>query len=330
MKTDRPAYVYLRNGYLYFERRGIRVRMHHKPGTREFAAEYALALAGQPKARNTSRTMAGLVERYKLSDRYTKLADRTKKDYQPALEHIVKIWGDVDPGKLRRTHFATMIETKKARAKFARDLLAVSSVLMRQAWEMGWRDDNPVQGMSRPQTPADRRLDRQPWPQDLIEKFREAAPLGTVERLVFELCLGTGQRIGDVLRMRWGDIEGNGINVRQSKTGAVLWIPFTATLADCLGQTRKQGLSIVAGRFGQRYSYTRIAARVLDTRRAIGAEAYDIHGLRHTAASELAAAGCSNELIQAVTGHKSAAMVHRYSAKAAQRARATKAQSKRT
>jgi len=45
--------------------------------------------------------------------------------------------------------------------------------------------------------------------------------------LIFELCLGTGQRIGDVRKMRWSDIEEGGINVRQGKTGKDLWIPFT-------------------------------------------------------------------------------------------------------
>ena len=68
---------------------------------------------------------------------------------------------------------------------------------------------------------------------------------------------------------------------------------------------------------------------VMAIRRKIGARAYDIHGLRHTAASELAALGCSDELIAAVTGHKSARMVAHYAATARQRSRASEAQSRR-
>ncbi|MBL3563248.1 tyrosine-type recombinase/integrase, partial [Rhodovulum sulfidophilum] len=63
---------------------------------------------------------------------------------------------------------------------------------------------------------ADPRL---PWPQSLIDAFRAAVPLGARERLLMELCLGTGQRIGDVLEMQWGDIQDGGITVKQNKTG---------------------------------------------------------------------------------------------------------------
>lgn len=41
-----------------------------------------------------------------------------------------------------------------------------------------------------------------------------------------ELCVGTGQRIGDVLDMRWSDIQDDGMMVRQSKTGKELWLPL--------------------------------------------------------------------------------------------------------
>ena len=64
-------------------------------------------------------------------------------------------------------------------------------------------------------------------------------------------------------------------------------------------------------------------------RKKIGAEAYDQHALRYTAAAELAAAGCSDELIEAVTGHKSRAMVARYAGAARQKVRAIEAQGKR-
>lgn len=45
------------------------------------------------------------------------------------------------------------------------------------------------------------------WPQDKIGAFRAAAEQGNRHRLIFEPLLGTGRRIGDVLRMRWSDIS---------------------------------------------------------------------------------------------------------------------------
>lgn len=64
-------------------------------------------------------------------------------------------------------------------------------------------------------------------------------------------------------------------------------------------------------------------------RREIGAEAFYIHGLRYSAASELAGAGCSDELIAAVTGHATGAMVRKYAGAARQKVRAIEAQSRR-
>lgn len=71
-------------------------------------------------------------------------------------------------------------------------------------------------------------------------------------------------------------------------------------------------------------SFRQASHAVMQVRRQIGAEAHDIHGLRH------AAAGCSDELIMAVTGHESRASVVRYAAAARQKPRAKEAQGRRT
>lgn len=54
-----------------------------------------------------------------------------------------------------------------------------------------------------------------------------------------------------------------------------------------------------------------------------------MHGWRYTAAHELAEAGCTDAEIAAITGHKSAEMVAKYSRKAGQKRRAKRAQEKR-
>ena len=64
-------------------------------------------------------------------------------------------------------------------------------------------------------------------------------------------CLGTGQRIGDVLRMRWNYIEAGGINVKQGKTGDALWVPMTPQLRAMLDATPKRGLASVARQDGR-------------------------------------------------------------------------------
>lgn len=79
---------------------------------------------------------------------------------------------------------------------------------------------------------------------------------------------------------------------------------------------------------GQRARFSQ-ADLIMAVRKKIGAEGYDNHALRHTTASELGALGVSDELIMAVTGHKSRAMVAHYAGAARQKARAKQAQASR-
>ena len=82
---------------------------------------------------------------------------------------------------------------------------------------------NPAKGVSELKT---EKKEREPWPSHLLSIYRDTCPLGTRERLVMELCLGTGQRIGDVLKMRWSDIQDGAVFVKQNKTNKELWVPI--------------------------------------------------------------------------------------------------------
>ena len=64
-------------------------------------------------------------------------------------------------------------------------------------------------------------------------------------------------------------------------------------------------------------------------RERIGAEAYDIHALRHSAARELYEAGCTDEEVKAITGHSAVTMLRLYGGATRQREFAKKAQEKR-
>src|SRR4051812_32305177 len=62
------------------------------------------------------------------------------------------------------------------------------------------------------------------WTEDEIATFRSVFPIGTRQRLAFELMLNTAQRRADVVRMGWQHIENGKIRVRQQKTGVALEI----------------------------------------------------------------------------------------------------------
>lgn len=93
---------------------------------------------------------------------------------------------------------------------------------------------------------------------------------------------------------------------------------YAAHLA-ALAETPRVGLTICAyGAAGKPTAYRGAADLVMAVRKKIGAEAYDLHGLRYTTAAELAALGCSDELIASITGHSTMAMVAKYSSQTRQ------------
>ena len=129
--------------------------------------------------------------------------------------------------------------------------------------------------------------------------------------------------------MGWPDLEDGGINLSQGKTGKRLWVPLTAHLRAALDALPRTDLAFLPKAKGAgRLSYRMAAQAMRDARAEIGAEDYDTHGLRYTAAVELLKAGCSDELIASVTG-QSIRMVEHYTRHVRQRMRATEAQKKR-
>lgn len=329
-KRSLPAHVYDKKGVLYFQRRGWpTARIAATVGTTAFALEYAALLNGAriaPAA--SSRTFSALVDSYINDRRYKKLAPRTAADYDKVLLWIRSRLGALPVDGMRRKDVIRARDANADRTRFANYIVQVLRVLFEHAIDIGWigAGTNPAKGVTMIKADTEERL---AWPAEMIEKFRLAARDEAL--LIFELCLGTGQRIGDVLKMCWSDIAGDGINVVQNKTGARLWIPFTSRLREILTRTPRRSLMIIAPIRGvsRPVSYRAAAQRISKVRAEIGAERYDIHGLRYSAASELAAAGCSDDLISAVTGHATAAMVRKYAGAERQKIRAIKAQEAR-
>ncbi|RBW56884.1 hypothetical protein DS909_09240 [Phaeobacter gallaeciensis] len=103
-----------------------------------------------------------------------------------------------------------------------------------------------------------------------------------------------------------------------------------AKLKDYLATLPRTGKHILAKNLTQPFSKRRVQKLVMDVRKQIGATEFVIHGWRYNAAVELAEAGCSDTEIQAVTGHKTLAMVQKYRAQANQKRLSKSAQAKRT
>lgn len=156
-------------------------------------------------------------------------------------------------------------------------------------------------------------------------------PTGS-ETLVYELCIGTGQRIGDVLKIRWGQIKDGAYGLTQGKTDKQMWIPLKDRLNAYLATIEKKGLTIITDAQGRPVHYQTVADEMRKVKAAMkhpDAAAYVTHGLRKNATIELCKAGCDDEMVKAVTGHSGVEMLKKYGGMVRQRELATRAQEAR-
>lgn len=99
----------------------------------------------------------------------------------------------------------------------------------------------------------------EPWPDDVRAEFETVATPRA--RLVYELCLGTGQRIGDVRKITWGHVKDGAYDFTQGKGDKPMWIPLTDRLAAYLATAEKKGLTIITDKVGRPVSYRTIAKK---------------------------------------------------------------------
>ena len=293
-------------GTLYFEKRGWpAVKFETQDATApEFWLEYAAFMSDgyRPAEKKVmQQNFSGLVDSYVRSQRYRKLAPSTAQDYDKALSYFKTSFGSLKPKEMKRSHIIQMRDSNTHRFRFANYTIQVIRILFEHAMDLDWVEYNPAKGVDLLVSDGP---DRQPWPQHLIEAFRDAADHRTL--LMFELALSSGQRIQDVLDFRWSDLSSDGgISLVQNKTGKTLWVPLSSQALTLLGHTKKKGMTIIttSARYGYRAMTYRSAQQQIQlVREKIGAMDYDIHSLRYSAACELAMAGCTDEEIGAITG----------------------------
>ncbi|MFI5351351.1 MAG: tyrosine-type recombinase/integrase [Candidatus Binatales bacterium] len=142
------------------------------------------------------------------------------------------------------------------------------------------------------------------------------------------LALNTGMRRGELLGLRWKDIDlvNRTITIREAKSGEGRRLPINAQAYEALSRLRRErireqeaGADLAAFRESAVFAPSP-AAMVMALKRhfgrALGAakiEDFHFHDLRHTFASRLAMSNFNLPTIAELLGHKTLAMTARYS-----------------
>lgn len=269
---------------------------------------------GRRPPRIVPRTLGALIQEYRASPGFARLAPSTRKVYLLAFTRLNRLY-TTPVEEIRRRHIIGARDTFADMPATANQIVVAFNVLMRHAVDMEYRENTPGKVPHLP-TGTYRR-----WTDEELALAGKVLPEHFRRPVI--LALHTGQRQGDVLTMRWSDYDGEGIAVVQQKTGAKLWIACHAELQAELAkwQQDRTATTIITDRNGRPYGDTFATRFSAELRKHEGLAGLVFHGLRHTAASRLAEAGCTAHEIAAITGHKSLATLARYTAGAEQKSR---------
>ncbi|WP_046651865.1 type IIL restriction-modification enzyme MmeI [Brevundimonas diminuta] len=157
------------------------------------------------------------------------------------------------------------------------------------------------------------------WTEHEIEAFELKWPVGTNERLGFDLLLYTAQRSGDVRQMTVHQILDGRVLVRQEKTGQLVDIPQHPNLQASLAARKIEHLALLTTRQGKPFTEKGFGNWVSKAAERAGLPHCSAHGLRKAAARRLAEAGCTAHEIMSITGHQSLKEVERYTREVARR-----------
>lgn len=284
-----------------------------KPGSPEFAEAYEAASAGVKIVIGEGRTKPGTINAlavaFYASAEWLQFSAETQRTYRQRIEHIRKSYGDLLVRGLKPEHVMRMRDKRRETPVSANNMVKTLHMLMRFAVVRNLRSDNPAAEIKPLKVKGD---GWHTWTEQEVAAFERHWPVGSRQRLAMDLLLYTGQRSADVRQMGRQHVSAQLIRVKQQKTGADLWIPIHTRLSASLATVAGNQMLFIVNNKGTGYTAKSFGDWIKDACKDAGLPHCSAHGLRKTAATRLADAGCTEAQIQAVTGHKTSFEVQRY------------------
>ncbi|NIA08308.1 MAG: tyrosine-type recombinase/integrase [Nitrospiraceae bacterium] len=236
---------------------------------------------------------------------------------------------DILPGDMSISHINAKVIANYRDVRMAsvssttvlKELALLSSLFEVAASEWGVKVANPVRAIKKPKPrPGRTRF----LSQDEIDRLLKVAAKSRQVKLslFLEMLLQTAMRPGEAAKCRWSDIDFQNYNILigTTKNGQPRSVPISKILGKKLKRAWDQRDVENPFVFFPRNPSARLMLRPQElfrgaweyTRLKAGLEDVHLHDLRHTAATYLLANGVDVRTVQEILGHKTLAMVQRY------------------
>jgi len=214
----------------------------------------------------------------------------------------------------RRVAVSIIEEIGATRPGAANLTLKVMRRLFSYAVKREMRSDNPFAGIETYKLGT-----HHTWTDAEIANYETVWPIGSRQRLAFDLLLYTGQRVSDVAAWRRSDVRSGEIHFVQEKTGTEMVIPLHPNLVESMKACPAKGLALFGQTNGRPITGDGLSAVVERAAQVAGLPAKCVpHGLRKALMRRLAESGRTTKQIASVSGHKTLKEVERYTAAADQ------------
>jgi integrase len=325
-QNKRPRY--------YFRRPGCKaIPLPGLPGSDQFMAAYALALADmpdQPSEIGASRTQPGTVNALVVAyykGAWLTLAGDTRSCRRGTIERFRERHGDKRVALLREDHILRMLaEITSPNAK--RNWLKTIRHLLRSAIPTMIKSD-PTAGIAKIKLPKSR--GHHTWRDEEIVQYRAHWPLGAQQRLVMEFALETASRRGEVVRLGPQHVRNGRIRIERTHGSADVDIRMSPELQAAVDAIPKRHLTYIITAQGKPRSKNGLGNDFAEWVTKAGLPARcRMHGLKKGGMRRLAEDGATAHELMAISGHKTLSEVQRYTADADRKKLADSGMAKRT
>lgn len=179
--------------------KGKRIKLPGEFNSPEFLEAYRTALASLKSGELlTGRTVAWLITQYRSSHAYEALAKETKKQFRYQLDRMKVRIGDAPIQEITPASIAAGRDARALKPSDANKFLKCAVALFRFAVDRQWLASNPAKWIEKLRTPS---VGFHTWTEEEAQAFEARWPVGTRERLAFDLLIYTGVRRSDVVRL---------------------------------------------------------------------------------------------------------------------------------
>ena len=326
MPRSRPPYLHRetsRHGkgvwYVRIDK-GKRIRLRAEFGTPAFTAAYNAAVIGKlaepavPFA--TTKSVGWAIQRYRESAAWVKLSRATRRQRESILRSIAESAGRQPITRVDKTAVENGTTRRLDRPHAARHFLQTMRGLFQWAVKAKHVHNDPTAGLKtiRPRTDG-----HPPWPQAWCDRFEAKWPLGTRERVTYDVMRYTGLRLGDAARLGLPHVKNGVAVIRTEKNGEIVTIPILPPLKASLDAGPIGELTYIAGARGKPLTEESCGNWFRQACRAASVPG-SAHGLRKTAATIAADNGATEAELEALFGWRGGDMASLYT-RSANRAR---------